>query len=137
MTTISPPAEQEAESANAQSKDPAITAPSSTKTTVKPITDEDEEKFQMQMRAELEKVIAFSRLKSDELRRRIDDVEHEVEGILAIPPDSEAERKRKAYEALKEVSSSPTFYPLLMSPESWNSPFTFKRWTRSRTRSIK
>ena len=70
---------------------------------VKPITDEDEERFQTEMRHELEKVVAFHRLKTDELRRRIDDAEHIVESILASAQGSDAERKKKTDEVIKEM----------------------------------
>lgn len=69
----------------------------------KPITDEDEERFQTEMRHELEKVVAFHRLKTEELRRRIDDAERIVESILANQQASDDERKRKTDEVLKEM----------------------------------
>ncbi|KAI9026861.1 VTC domain-containing protein [Hyaloraphidium curvatum] len=73
---------------------------------VKPITDEDEARFQTEMRRELEKVVAFHRLKTDELRRRIGDAEAEVEGILADPTSSEEERKRKTDAGACEIVGS-------------------------------
>lgn len=70
---------------------------------VKPITDDDEARFQTEMRKELEKVVAFHRLKTEELRRRIDDAEKVVESILASPQGNDDERRKKVDEVLKEV----------------------------------
>jgi SPX domain protein involved in polyphosphate accumulation len=79
------------------------TGDTNAKPAVKPISDEDEEKFQTEMRKELDKVVSFHRLKTEELRRRIDDAERVVESILANPQANSEERRRKTDEVLKEV----------------------------------